>query len=598
MINLKIDDIEQLRDLKICFCIDTSKSTSGIFANSDCYLDVEKYFVDKIINNLKQTTDNLNVRHIGWNTRANISKNFHKLESTGSTFPSSIFDNGDTLRVILDSEIIFIITDGLIYPDEVTRFGQLVNSYGFHFKAVIGVIVDRRTKILPNGETKIKPPSSVNVSVLMPAMISNSCILFYNLKDIYVMWTSGIFDSIFNTLDISEKSSWLSVTKTDFSTICNVGIPVPDQQKHLELIQRGYTPFGAGNYVHLEKFINRDIDIADLMNYPLGQICQHFKVTQRYELIYNWFDIQRKKYIDFVSEKSIDSIKKQMENSVYGYYKPQDLSEYLSHRNILIACSCITDRNIPVDINIITDKSIARNLETIRKLSLTMEEDMEAIKENYDYTMFYASKSRYNSFRRNYSERQEKNINMVSDISDISDITEKSFKNILAWITLFDSVTKQIEEDDVSNSISDHLNNIVFPKYNCYLCEQESIGCILVKKSIDLDNKNDLINNPYDYFYPKLVCEKCASCLCDYPLTNTSYYMAVPLIIPVNKTLMDPYYKFFDNLLNQQIHTENNPVNKYLIVEFLEIIKSIFSCDSDITSVLDVITSIFLSYIL
>nr|URM62015.1 hypothetical protein [Mimivirus sp.] len=170
--NLPITQVTTISQSRICFCIDSSGSTANNFAAKLSYMDVIKSFVKKISNQLIKSP-----QYISWDCSATIIDSIDQLESRGGTCPSCIFENETTLQSIKMSDMGIIITDGNIESYEVNNFSNHINNQASHFKAVIGVIIGRRT-----GGNTITKPHEINISVLLPAMISNACILFYNYK--------------------------------------------------------------------------------------------------------------------------------------------------------------------------------------------------------------------------------------------------------------------------------------------------------------------------------------------------------------------------------------------------------------------------------
>ena len=54
MKTLPISQLAELKNLRVCFCIDISGSTGNDFANNMTFLDVEKLFAQGILSHLKK----------------------------------------------------------------------------------------------------------------------------------------------------------------------------------------------------------------------------------------------------------------------------------------------------------------------------------------------------------------------------------------------------------------------------------------------------------------------------------------------------------------------------------------------------------------
>ncbi|BCS83452.1 hypothetical protein QLL95_gp0671 [Cotonvirus japonicus] len=583
---LSSESIQTLGELKICFCIDNSGSTSKIFANINSYLDVEINFVREIVKHLKYKP-----KYISWETIALNISNLINIKSGGATNPSSLFEDKKTYQTILNSNVMFILTDGQIIVDEVNKFGLLMNKCGAHLQAVIGVIVDRRTN---KKSFDIKNPAEINTSVLNPAMISNSCILFYNLKNIYVMWSSGVFLNTWKPHNIKKNSTWNDITTISFESICNTIIPTPNIESHSSLIKSGFISFGNGLYFNPDEFLKSKPNIYNIMHYPFNQICQHFKIMLKYEKLYTWFNSIKNDYISKTIHDTMNKIKSLISDSNLGDYRPENKDEFIKNRNLALMCKYINKSNVDVD-DFIIDVNINSVIKFIRHMTKIIGQDVKLHKTSNGYSAFNTSRSRYESFSDNDSENSL-DYNSGDDLDyDLNDDLNNDLSNGLDENNSSESESESYsfnlpaEKLHMCNNTICWINNnhnSSLSKHKCHICSKESTPCILVKNKINPFNINLIENNPIDYFYSKTMCDKCASLFCEYPIINQTQCCYIIPIINVDKNNVDSYLKHLIEIINNNTYSVNIEAYWYFIKIIFDVVKDLMSCDNDIVDMI------------
>lgn len=515
---LPITQITTINQAKICFCIDSSGSTGNIFAAKLSYMDVIKSFVKKISAQLTKSP-----QYISWDCSAIMIDNINQLESRGGTCPSCIFENETTLQSIKISDVGIIITDGNIESYEVNNFSNHINNQASHFKAVIGVIIGRRT-----GGNTITKPHEINISVLLPAMISNACILFYNYKKIYVMWTSGIFKNKWKHIDVDLTTSWDDMTTISVNEICQIEIPIPDQLLHKQITSEGYIPLGLDLYFNPKHLLMSNPDPNEIIEYPFYQICQYFKTGNNHLKLLQWLEQQKKKFIYGIDSSECGNIT--IENAINN----QQL--YLTSRDKILTC------RYPYILNTCTNMS-CQSLCSVSKFFTGMinilSEDSRIIDSYHKYTLYYSSKSRYSNF-----------------------------------------VDSEPVNDNKILSLEDQIINLcnIECSYACEWCKQHSIPVIVMKNNINKDNMELFVNEYENIILPYFLCPKCAECLIiSLKMKDKNNYNALP-IIPINQLNMDQYYDWFHNkIICQNYYTKYNKELLELLLIFLtSILKKIF----------------------
>ena len=245
--------------MQCCFLhSDNSGSTAQTFAHNHSYLDVEIDFVRKLYLGTGTTPLIPNILpFVSWNSVANIESSYTFIRaSNGGTEPASIFTNPVTCSVVTEAEVAIIITDGEIDGRAISNFAAQMSAHGNHLKAIIGVIVGRRTAGNGYSEQNQMRPAAVNVSVMAPATtISNSCIIFHNQKESYVVSSYGRFKEEWQPADITETIKWEQLKTVSFEDIANVLIPIHDETVVRALLEQGYVPFGSGVFFHPTSFL-------------------------------------------------------------------------------------------------------------------------------------------------------------------------------------------------------------------------------------------------------------------------------------------------------------------------------------------------------
>ncbi|AQN68563.1 hypothetical protein [Saudi moumouvirus] len=525
-VQLPIIDHTILGDANVCFCIDSSGSTGNKFAGKIKYLDIIKIFVNRVTKRLINKPT-----FISWDCNAVPIDNIDQLESKGGTCPSCLFENPKTYNIIKNSDVMFIITDGQIETYEVNNFAKCINEHASHLKAVIGVIVGRRTL----AETMLKP-HEINVSVLLPAMISNACILFYNYKKIYTMWTSGIFKNDLNQVEINLETTWDNVPITEPDSICNINIPIPNQEEHNKLISNDYIPFGIDLYFNRKHLLLSNPTIEELMTYPFCQICQHFKINNKYQKLYNWF-------INIYNS----FIKKVYDTESYNInidYALQNRESYIKSRDKILCCKYPYIHYI---VNNVTDQEFSKKINFFTSMLKVLQEDNNMQNNDDGYTLYYTSISRYHSFKKVKYE----------DFND--DYSRDNINKYLKSPFIFDEP------------------EFITEKYPCDVCGYEGTPFIILQSKIDKNNIGKLLDQDNDIINPHVMCSKCSQCL---KIISGKYMSKTVQLIPIvllNDLTKQQYYKWLQySFFKENIQEINQDLCETDLAVFLVVLKKIF----------------------
>lgn len=528
-VSLPISQITAIKDMQICFCIDISGSTSTVFADKTSVLHVEYLFVDSFKKQLSKTPF-----YVAWDDQASIITDLSMLCSRGNTEPACIFENPETNEIIRQTEVIVMITDGEIGADSISRLCGCMINKGAHIKAVIGVIVGRRTD--PHNGL-LKRPSNTNASVLIPAMISNSCILFYNWHSIYVMWTGGAFYQEWSPNEITDGTDWTNVTCTTFEHLVQVNISYPDTLIEIDYLSNGYIPLGMGRYFNPNIFLRSSPDWEQLQELPFDRICQYFKVTLRCTELLEWASRQKDRFLLKFAIES-DSSFHRLLDEILDQKNEAIINRYRYTRDSTLIHRYIDDEDLD---QITDDPRVCQLVKFFRNMMRIISEDQRGQHHSSSYTISTISRSRYAFQSSTSSDRQ----NVIC-----------GFTEPLKWIKRFKFLYPKHESQ----------------RFECSICCEMDIPFILLRKHFDVNNLEDIAIHPLDYLYPHLVCSKCAEFFCvkGQDPFRVSCYAAIPLVRLIDNS-KKKYLENFMDITNITIFEDSSkhPENIRLVIQII-----------------------------
>lgn len=483
IITFLIQDIIELKNLKCCFCIDTSTSTNSKFADKYTILDIEKIFCSKMEKYL-----NYKPKYISWNSFSQVVSNMDELYPQFCTLPNCIFDNNDTLNELVDTQIMILITDGEIPCSEINKFYQCIKKYSYIFCGIINVIVGRRT----NSINTMISPNDINISVLSPGMINNSCILFYNTKNIYAMKTNGCFSS-WNIHNITDDTNWCNISTQSFEEIANTKISIENMSLKKSYIEHNYIPLGNGILFNPTILLESNIPCSKLMNLPFEIIFLHYKLTNSSYKLFKWLECQKNNYINDLIEKYDKK-----------YTEEKSLENFLQLRNI-----SLIDKHFNDNINDLLNTNI-----------------------NKECILFY--KNSLNSIYNNYLNENNSNSYVMKNITKNYYVNDKYLQNNdIIDMNFF----------NIYNCYNWRNNHNIERNYKCHICNNDTIPIILLR---------DMINNDY---YDKILCHYCSAfyCITMIDPIGKKFIMPIPLLSN-DELFSDEYLNCFRKIVSHQIN--------------------------------------------
>jgi hypothetical protein len=505
-----------LKDLTWTVCIDISGSTTTYF-NGATVLKYKCEFAKRIVRCVN------NVNYVKWDHGAEEFKyvDFKLLKSSGGTAPACILENETTARLIEQSDAMLIITDGEIDQERVEAFGKKLASQGNHLKAIIGVVVE-------NAEAK---PADVNISVLAPIMLTDSCVLHYR-ENTSVLWSSGSFKTQLCPPDIDDNITWQQLRKIGPIDLMQGNVNCCDSNERQLLISQGYVSFSYNSFFHPQKLLEYSPSWVEIKSYPFDRICSHFKISGEYKKLYQWFILQRNRIMDSIfvnndDRTNFDILLDRMHNN------NNLITSFVKRRNQTIAQQYVAS---DADIEFLLDDPHAIEvMKFFRNLCRIMKDDVE--KKSYKSGSFSSAK-----------------FACGSSMSSVSDILENkmtvSFNSPFEWEDKFMKLCKNYNE----------------MKVECSVCCEVAIPFVLIRKMI---NKKDFKHNVdektidnCDYFYPQFVCAKCATwfCLQKQDPVRVSCLAGLPIINmnKINDIVFENYLESFCKLTNLLYEKKND----------------------------------------
>lgn len=223
------------REATIAFAVDTSGSTEGPA------LTAEKEAIKSIASLLPRDRQS-SVTVLPWNDRCEIPVRINGLQflrSDGGTDPAVLFHAPKNRMVLSESHFWFLMTDGMIEPQEVRNFTARVTSHGMHGKACVVTIFGVRDS----------SPGQCNISVGLSVFATSPHVAFL-YKDIlspsrkvYILGVKGCFVELLrpgeNSPKLDRTTRWEDLPQTSFENLTRVSVPPPQEVGKDEIILEG-----------------------------------------------------------------------------------------------------------------------------------------------------------------------------------------------------------------------------------------------------------------------------------------------------------------------------------------------------------------------
>jgi hypothetical protein len=590
---LTLDVMEYIKmaNCKVCFCIDTSPSVFKFFLDNEdekmTYLAAEIEFVKLILKILRTKPT-----FIAWNTNACVVNDLNSIKNTGrGTKPSCIFAKNDTLNAFQEADVIVLITDGEINDTEFRKFSEKITEYNKNTKAVIGIIVRRRTTNLNSQEPD--PPEEIDVSVLMPAMLSNGCIGIYNSKNPnpYVIWTDEYFQKIMKAHIIDTHSRWGDVTEMDPNKFNNMGLPFFNQSNRNYLHDSGYVYLGSNFFYNPEFLLGYEPSWDDFLKMPLGNIFRYHIIYSTIDVYFTWLKDQVKRFIDDHAKDIMGSLKITLHDMLKNETSEQSLThikKYIGYRN-LILLKYLYDHKIGFsDTNI--DFGDPNNNKIFKYLCGLI---------NATQNYLINQKNKGNNYRvgnisinNYYTDTNSLNIFQNKSHEDIKEM-KGSFNEPMTWLSCFTTLCSEHNSEQIK----------------CPLCGEQSVPFVLIRKKFSMDDLNEIITNDprknaVDYFYPKMLCCKCATqfCVIGKDPVGINIISALPIVRLIKEPksttikksiIMTDYHDEFSKLT---AHRGNDEIVICAMLRFFNILRTFFKSPEESWILYPIYTSLRVNF--
>jgi hypothetical protein len=416
------------------FFIDTSESTLSTF----CRDVIKKTILEAEISFVNQLASGIESEFVSWNSNAQCLDNLVNVCTNSGT---------ETFKVLQRSDVIVMLTDGEIPAKSVHGFFNQMCKFGDHLKGAICVIMIK---------DRVENPFDLNISVLMPLMLSDSLLIGLKGSDIYLLWSGGFFARQFKTLPITKTTQWSDLEIMTMDDLRDSQINFVDENSHNDLRSRGYISFGGGNYFDCQNFLKLKPTMFEFINLPLDKIRIFFKTNGQIEKLFIWMSNQ---FDRLITTNIFLPLKESMKN-------PQI---FKNNRDTLIAIRYGHSlKNIPQ----YKDTQIAEFVEVIVKYLGILSSDLE---ESSDVSFTSGNLS-----------------GIIGNPFPKSDYKYVNFTKPFLWYDTYRNLNSSIKT----------------PLSNCSICAVKSIPFILIKYPFD----NTDINPDYCYDYP--LCCACSDYYC------------------------------------------------------------------------------------
>jgi hypothetical protein len=520
-----------LRDLKIGFLIDNSGSTDTALVGNYRYIDVEKNFVKSWLEHLSQP-----YVIIEWNSQCRQITDINTIQPDGGTSPSCLFTTPQTKNLLKDLDAIVFLTDGQIGIRDVNSFAKEMLKDGIHFKMIIGVVVKRRSNGTGYTSAPAVRPADIDISVLAPALISNSCILMHNSNTSFVMWSSGSIQSQLNPCVIEDSTTWEQLTTVTVAGLLNLRVPIEDPVA----IPRNYIPLGSGLYFSPDIFLQSSPTWDEMLTYPFDRICHIFKIINGYDNVLAWLNGQKDRFLrefglDAQEENQVQQIIDRGIGPTRFRRNTLELSQYITSRNRFLV-----NRDTQMeDAEALVENPRARQLVGFfRRLFEVMQEDQEMLNQTNQHNQTSFTTGAYSSSRYSILAPAGSIPATGSAYSRAVTGPPTTFSDPMRWFRKFSAANP----DQVAT----------FTKCECSICCEDSVPFVLVRKHFNPQTINNVATNPGEYFYPGILCDKCATFFCKKgkDAFRVDCYAAIPLIRLATPEIQSDYVEKFGALLS------------------------------------------------
>lgn len=537
-----INDIE-LKNANWTVMIDTSGSTSSPIKYSlvkhetgNSVLDTEVKFVKNIIDKINPAYGSISI--IQWNSKASVihENKTDCLKSTDGTIPQCVFENEACKHFIEKADALMIITDGRIDQTEVSSFGKDMMTKACHLKAVVGVLVTDLYRYLNDCKQDVsslqyrlnssRTPASIDVSVLVPAMISNACILCHDGDDTFVMWSSGAFRDTWNPKDIDANTTWNDLTVMDLKNVnvVDVKCKVHDSNHVLNLTQKGYIPIGDGVFVNPHTLLISEPSFEELIDLPFNWICQYFRVTDEYTKLYNWFKLQKERIVNeaikskYTKNIDIDLLINQINEiapTMRKNHTNPTMTLYIEERSKHILQRYIFSDEANVE-RCAIDPELEKVITFFREMTRVMNEDMKLVNNAHNhqtsYTCSSLSATRYAAPK--LSKANMFNSVFGSSIASVESEPNEEQQHPVIQHLLNTSLNASFSEPYIwEKQLKRLYPDREFMMCNCSVCHEHTIPFILISSQVYIEYLYN-IDNPFNHFYSPMMCSKCADFFC------------------------------------------------------------------------------------
>lgn len=215
------------------FAIDISGSTAGLI------LQEEKDAIESVVEYFPLAT-RLRSFILPWDDRQHALRNIASLASLktdgGMTDPTVLTQIPETRKALLDSDLWFLLTDGLIYQEKVQAFAESIATHGLHSKACVLILFGYRPS------RPIQCNISVGISVF--AVTPDAIFLFHDVDthEIFVFQTKGCFSNIrskeYQGIVLNRETTWPDLPTMAYDQLFNARVPLSQSlQKNSIILQ-------------------------------------------------------------------------------------------------------------------------------------------------------------------------------------------------------------------------------------------------------------------------------------------------------------------------------------------------------------------------
>lgn len=237
--------------------------------------------------------------YIVWDTTAARINNLYQLGPRGGTNPSCMYNKKQTLNMIKESQVLYLLTDGEIDTNAVQSHAQKVQQYAGHLDLSVGILVVSNRSVMP---------ADVNISVLASAMVGNSLIAIWNKNKngLNILWANGEPANRLSYEQITPQTTWDDLPVISIENITHMKLSISSAKPPV-----GYTMMMVREenvWISIDRLFKSSIEFEQLNSLPLDDILRICRDRGLLNNLRTWLKFNEKRLLESYNTIDISTV--------------------------------------------------------------------------------------------------------------------------------------------------------------------------------------------------------------------------------------------------------------------------------------------------